>query len=301
MQIAQSIGEDQFSRYQKMFGFGEYTDIDLPGEIDTSGLLYEPENMDPASLATNSFGQNFNVTMTQMAAAFCSLVNGGDYYRPHIMKEVQDENGNVVETNDSTVVRRTVSEETCEKVKDYMWGVVQEGTGTNAAVEGYDIGGKTGTAEKLPRGNNKYLISFIGFAPVENPEIVVYVVIDEPNAASQEDTSLVTGLAADIMKEIFPYLGITQNGTATSDSTDASAADTSTDSTADSTTDTTTSYDTGYTDGSYTYDTSGTYSYDNSGSYTYDSSGNYTYDSSGTYGYDSSGTYGYDSGGTYGY
>ncbi len=301
MQIAQSIGEDQFSRYQKMFGFGEYTDIDLPGEIDTSGLLYEPENMDPASLATNSFGQNFNVTMTQMAAAFCSLVNGGDYYRPHIMKEVQDENGNVVETNDSTVVRRTVSEETCEKVKDYMWGVVQEGTGTNAAVEGYDIGGKTGTAEKLPRGNNKYLISFIGFAPIENPEIVVYVVIDEPNAASQEDTSLVTGLAADIMKEIFPYLGITQNGTATSDSTDASAADTSTDSTTDSTTDTTTSYDTGYTDGSYTYDTSGNYSYDNSGNYTYDSSGNYTYDSSGTYGYDSSGTYGYDSGGTYGY
>ena len=208
------------------------------------------------------------------------------------MKEIQDENGNVVETNDSAVVRRTVSAETCEKVKDYMWGVVQEGTGTNAAVEGYDIGGKTGTAEKLPRGNNKYLISFVGFAPVENPEIVVYVVIDEPNAASQEDSSLVTGLAADIMKEIFPYLGITQNGTVSSDSTDTTSTD-STEAAAADTTTGTTSYDSSYTDGTYSYDSSGNYSYDSSGNYTYDSNGTYTYDSGGTYTYDSSGTYSY--------
>ena len=215
MQIAQQIKEEQFSRYQKLFGFGQYTDIDLPGETDTSALLYQPEDMDPASLATNAFGQNFNVTMTQLTAAFSSLINGGDYYQPHVVKQVEDENGNVVDSADSLILRKTVSKETSDILKDYMLGVVQEGTGTNAAVEGYDIGGKTGTAEKLPRGNEKYLISFIGYAPQENPQVVVYVVIDEPNAISQEDSSLVTTLASDIMKEIFPYLGIKKNGTTT--------------------------------------------------------------------------------------
>ena len=220
MQIAQSIGEEQFCRYQNLFGFGQYTDIDLPGEGETAGLLYQPDNMDPASLATNAFGQNFNVTMTQMAAAFCSLVNGGDYYEPHVVKQIQDDSGNVVENKDPVVLRKTVSKDTSDIVKDYMLGVVEEGTGTNAAVEGYDIGGKTGTAEKLPRGNEKYLISFIGYAPQENPQVVVYVIIDEPNALSQEDTSLVTTLASDIMRDIFPYLGIKKAETAaTSDDT----------------------------------------------------------------------------------
>ena len=214
MQIAQSMGEEAFCRYQNLFGFGQYTDIDLPGEGETSGLLYQPDNMDPASLATNAFGQNFNVTMTQMTAAFCSLINGGDYYKPHVVKQIQDDSGNVVENKDPVVLRKTISKETSDIVKDYMLGVVEEGTGTNAAVEGYDIGGKTGTAEKLPRGNEKYLISFIGYAPQENPQVVVYVIIDEPNALSQEDTSLVTKLAADIMREIFPYLGIKKNAAA---------------------------------------------------------------------------------------
>ena len=190
MEIGEALGAEEFCRYQELFGFGEYTGIDLPGEGETSGLLYTPENMDAASLATNAFGQNFNVTMTQLAASFCSLINGGNYYEPHVVKQIQDENGNVTEYIDPVLVKKTISEETSEVIKDYMLGVVQEGTGSSAAVEGYDIGGKTGTAEKLPRGNGKYLVSFIGYAPQENPEVVVYVVVDEPNVAAQAALTL---------------------------------------------------------------------------------------------------------------
>lgn len=211
MEIGEALGAEEFCRYQELFGFGEYTGIDLPGEGETSGLLYTPENMDAASLATNAFGQNFNVTMTQLAASFCSLINGGNYYEPHVVKQIQDENGNVTENIDPVLVKKTISEETSEVIKDYMLGVVQEGTGSSAAVEGYDIGGKTGTAEKLPRGNGKYLVSFIGYAPKENPEVVVYVVVDEPNVAAQASSSYATELASGIMSEIFPYLGITKS------------------------------------------------------------------------------------------
>ena len=211
MEIGEALGAEEFCRYQELFGFGEYTGIDLPGEGETSGLLYTPENMDAASLATNAFGQNFNVTMTQLVASFCSLINGGNYYEPHVVKQIQDENGNVTENIDPVLVKKTISEETSEVIKDYMLGVVQEGTGSSAAVEGYDIGGKTGTAEKLPRGNGKYLVSFIGYAPQENPEVVVYVVVDEPNVAAQASSAYATELASGIMSEIFPYLGITKS------------------------------------------------------------------------------------------
>ena len=190
MQIGESMGAEEFTRYQELFGFGEMTGIDLPGEASTEGLLYEAENMDAASLATNAFGQNFNVTMTQLAASFCSLVNGGNYYEPHVVKQIQDENGNVTETKDPVLVRKTISKETSDIIKDYMYGVVEEGTGKSAAVEGYAIGGKTGTAEKLPRRNGKYLVSFIGYAPQENPQVVVYVVVNEPNAQGQANSGL---------------------------------------------------------------------------------------------------------------
>lgn len=208
MQIGESMGAEEFTRYQELFGFGEMTGIDLPGEASTEGLLYEAENMDAASLATNAFGQNFNVTMTQLAASFCSLVNGGNYYEPHVVKQIQDENGNVTETKDPVLVRKTISKETSDIIKDYMYDVVEEGTGKSAAVEGYAIGGKTGTAEKLPRRNGKYLVSFIGYAPQENPQVVVYVVVNEPNAQGQANSGFATELASKIMGEIFPYLGI---------------------------------------------------------------------------------------------
>ena len=208
MQIGASIGTEEFCRYQRLFGFGEYTGIDLPGEGETSGLLYTPATMDPASLATNAFGQNFNVTMTQMAASFSSLINGGNYYEPHVVKQIQDDNGNVTENKDPVLVKKTISKETSDIIKDYMMGVVEEGTGASAAVEGYAVGGKTGTAEKLPRGNGKYLVSFIGYAPQENPQVMVYVVIDEPNSAVQANSGYATQLASQIMTDIFPYLGI---------------------------------------------------------------------------------------------
>lgn len=209
MQIAQQIGPEEFSKYQQMFGFGEYTGIDLPG--DALGILYSPENMGSVDLATNSFGQNFNVTMIQLASGFCSLVNGGDYYEPQVVKEILDENGNVVENVQPVLKKRTISKETSELLKSYMYSVVENGSGKRAKVEGYDVGGKTGTAEKLPRTENKNLLSFIGYAPQENPEVVVYVIIDEPNVENQgRSSALVTQLASDIMTEAFPYLGITK-------------------------------------------------------------------------------------------
>ena len=208
MQIGQQIGVEDFVDYQKVFGFGEKCGIDLPGEAATEGLIYTADNMDAASLATNAFGQNFNVTMTQLAASFCSLVNGGDYYEPHVVRAIQDENGNVTENKDPVLIKRTISKETEEIVKDYMLGVVEHGTGSSAYVEGYDVGGKTGTAEKLPRGNEKYVLSFIGYAPQEDPQAVVYVAIDEVNSATPSNGQYAPALAADIMEEIFPYMGI---------------------------------------------------------------------------------------------
>ena len=209
MDIALDLGKDDFTRYQSIFGFGKYTGIDLPGEAETSGLLYSAENMTDIDLATNSFGQNFNVTMTQLASAFCSLINGGYYYEPHVVKQIQDEEGNVIETKDPVLLRKTVSSETSQALRTYMKATLDYGSGQGAKVEGYDIGGKTGTAEKLPRGNGNYLLSFIGFAPVDNPEIMIYVVVDEPNTDAQANSGYAQEIAKEIMEEAFPYLGIT--------------------------------------------------------------------------------------------
>ena len=210
MDIASSIGAKAFCKYQKVFGFGEMTGIDLPGEALTDGLLYRADNMGVADLATNAFGQNFNVTMTQMVAGFSSLINGGNYYQPRVVKQIQDENGNVVENKDPVLLKKTISDETSILLKKYMKQTMTEGTGRNAQVKGYSMGGKTGTAEKLPRDNGKYLLSFMGFAPVEEPEVLVYVVIDEPNVEKQATSKLVTDLARNIMEEAFPYLNITK-------------------------------------------------------------------------------------------
>lgn len=208
MEIAQTIGVEEFCKYQHIFGFGEYTGIDLPGEAATSALLYSAENMTVTDLATNSFGQNFNLTMIQMASGFSSLINGGYYYEPHVVKQIQDENGTVIETQDPVLLRKTISEETSELLKTYLKGTMEYGTGKKAAVEGYDIGAKTGTAEKLPRKNGNHLLSYIGYAPQENPEVVVYVVIDEPNVDNQSSSAYVLELAQKIMAQAFPYLNI---------------------------------------------------------------------------------------------
>ena len=207
------MGVDEFCKYQSVFSFGQETGIDLPGE--SLGLLYNPDDMDVATLATNSFGQNLNVTMTQMVAAFSSLINGGNYYEPHVVKQIQDDNGNVIKNIEPVLLKKTISKETSELLKQYMKQTMTEGTGKNAQVEGYSIGAKTGTAEKHPRDHKNYVLSFMGFAPAENPEVLIYVVIDEPNVAKQDTSKLVTDLAREIMAEAFPYLNITKEAVTT--------------------------------------------------------------------------------------
>lgn len=209
MDMVPAIGVENFLRYQHIFGFGEYTGIDLPGEAYTAPLLFTEEKMKPVDLATCSFGQSFNVTMTQMIAAFSSLINGGYYYEPHIVKEIWDEDGRVIETKDPVVIRQTVSAETSKQVKEYMTSVMDYGTGMSADIPGYDIGAKTGTAEKLPRDKGNYVLSYIGYAPQENPEVVVFVVIDEPNVPDQSTSTYVLDLSKRIMENVFPYLNVT--------------------------------------------------------------------------------------------
>ena len=208
MQMAGTIGKDNFYKYQDTFGFGLKTNIDLPGEARTDSLVYHLKNASDVSLATNAFGQNFNATMIQVASGMSSLVNGGVYYQPHIVKEIQKSDGTVVENYEKTVVKQTVSKETSAYVKQCLYSVVQEGTGRSAKVDGYTMGGKTGTAQKLPREEERYLVSFIGHVPADNPKVLIYVVVDEPNVANQAQSSLATNLAKEIMTEILPYLNI---------------------------------------------------------------------------------------------
>ena len=209
MQMSYDIGPENFSKYQQIFGFGTKTNIDLPGEARTDSLIYTEDQLSTINLATNSFGQNFNVTMIQVASAFCSIINGGNYYQPHVVKKMTDENGNVIQEDNGTLLKKTVSSSTSELLKQYLYATVSDGTGKYAKVPGYSMGGKTGTAQKIPRKEGKYLLSYIGYAPQENPEVAVYVVIDEPNVSAQDNSLLVLELAKSIMEEAFPYLGIT--------------------------------------------------------------------------------------------
>lgn len=206
MQMASKIGVAEFCKYQSIFNIGYKTGIDLPGE--ESGLIYTEDNMGPTELATNSFGQNFNVNMTQMVAGFSSLINGGYYYQPHVVKKINSANGGTVETMDSNLVRQSISASTSEKMRSYLFETVQNGTGRSAKVPGYSMGGKTGTAERVGRDKTNYLISFIGYAPAEKPQVVVYVVIDRPNIYPQSQSKYATTLAKDIMTEVLPYMNI---------------------------------------------------------------------------------------------
>ena len=211
MQIGNKLGSEDMLKYHHLFGFGQYTGIDLPGEASAESLIFNESTMGSFELATSAFGQGFNLSMVQMVAAFSSIVNGGHYYRPHVVKEIKTESGNVVKSFDKVLVQNTLSEETCDWLKEAMYKTVSDDgvntTGTAARVDGYTIGGKTGTAEKVPRGSGKYVVSFIGFAPVEDPQVVVYVVVDELQD-NQEDSSAPTKMAGDILREVLPYLQI---------------------------------------------------------------------------------------------
>ncbi|RGC26008.1 penicillin-binding protein 2 [Enterocloster aldenensis] len=211
MRMGAMIGRERFTKYQSIFGFGDKTGIDLPGEADTSGLVHTADDMGPTDLATNAFGQNYNCTMVQMAAAFCSVLNGGSYYEPHVVKQILNEQGSVVEKKESVLVRETVSRSTSDFLKEAMFQTVEVGTGKAAQVAGYDVGGKTGTAEKQPRSAKNYLVSFAGFAPIEDPQVFVYVVIDTPNyppGEEQAHSSYASTVFSKIMTETLPYLNI---------------------------------------------------------------------------------------------
>lgn len=206
MQIADKEGPETFDKYQVIFNIGSKTGIDLEGE--TTGIKYDVENLNPTELATSSFGQGVTTSMIQMAAGFCSVINGGNYYVPHVVKRLLDSDGNVVENMDPVLVRKTISKEVSDYMKTYLQAVVEEGTGYAAGIEGYTIGGKTGTAEKLPRGNGKYVLSFIGFTPVENPQIMLYVVVDEPHVEDQEGSGAGAKLFNQVMQDLLPYLNV---------------------------------------------------------------------------------------------
>ncbi len=208
MQMAAMEGKTAFKKYQDLFNFGARTGIDLPGEADAASLVYRVENMDPASLATNGFGQNFNCTMVQMAAAFASVINGGSYYEPHVVKQIVNENGAVIRKNDGVLVRETVSDATSRFMREALRRTVAEGTGKAAQVEGYEVGGKTGTAEKVGRNKEDYVVSFCGFAPADHPQVLVYVVIDEPNVERQDSSSYASRVFSQVMGDVLPYLNV---------------------------------------------------------------------------------------------
>lgn len=210
MQMSYAIGPANFAKYMSDYGFGQKTNIDLPGEASTASLVFTEEQLaeTDSNLAISSFGQGFNVTMIQLASSFCSLINGGDLYQPHVVKKILDDSGNTVQEIAPVVMKETVSQEVSDTLRDYMLTVVDEGTGAKAAVEGYAIGGKTGTAEKYPRSEGNYVVSFIGFAPADDPQVVVYVVIDTPHVADQSHCSQSSYIAKNIFSQILPYLNI---------------------------------------------------------------------------------------------
>ncbi len=208
MQISATMGVDKFAPYMERFGFGQKTGVDLPGEADTATLIHSKESMRSTDLATNSFGQNYNTTMIQTAAAMCSVINGGYYYEPHVVKQVLNPQGLVVRNIEPKLVKETVSDSTSAFINEALRRTVAEGTGSAAKVEGYDVGGKTGTAQKYPRGSGNYVVSFIGFAPTDNPQVLCYVLIDQPGVEDQAHSSYASTIFSKIMAEVLPYMGV---------------------------------------------------------------------------------------------
>lgn len=212
MYVAQATGVRTFTKFQHIFNFGLKTNIDLAGEARTAGLVYSADGMRAAELATCSFGQGFNVTMIEMITGFCSLINGGYYYEPHMVSKIVSPSGATVQNIEPRLLKQTISETTSEKVREMCNLVVsgEMGTGKTARPAGYMIGGKTGTAETLPRGNQEYVVSFLGYAPVDDPQIAIYVVVDRPNVPGNvmDSARYATYVVKDILTEVLPYKGI---------------------------------------------------------------------------------------------
>lgn len=213
MQMSYLIGPENFLEYQSVFGFGQKTGVDLPGEANTSTLVFDLDTIKTIDLATNSFGQNYNCTMVQMASAFSSLINGGNYYQPHVVTKITDSKGNTVSNIDPLLMKKTVSESTSDILKSYLRSVVSDGTGGTAKVDGYSMGGKTGTAQMYDeethlRKKGCYLVSFIGYVPYDNPQLVIYCVVNQPNTEDQAHSYYAQNIVREILEEVLPYMNI---------------------------------------------------------------------------------------------
>lgn len=210
IEVGLRLGIDKYYEYFKQFGLLTKTGIDLPGEAGT--IMHKKENMGLVELATVSFGQSFQITPIQLLTTVSSFINGGTRITPHFGVEVRDENGKVIKTFEYETKENIISKETSETMRYILEHVVSEGSGKNAYIAGYHIGGKTATSEKLPRSLKKYISSFIGFAPADNPQVIAIVIIDEPEGIYYGGT-----IAAPVIKEIFdnilPYMGIEQTFT----------------------------------------------------------------------------------------
>ncbi|MGM0837381.1 MAG: stage V sporulation protein D [Bacillota bacterium] len=210
VELGQRLGTDTLFDYIKSFGFGEKTGIDLQGE--GKGILFKPERIGPVELATTAFGQGVSVTPIQQVAAVSAAINGGILYTPYIAKEFIDPiSGDVVSRNTPVEKRRVISEETSNQVRYALESVVAQGTGRNAFVEGYRVGGKTGTAQKVLNGRymeNNHIVSFIGFAPADDPQIVVYLAIDNPKGTVQFGGVVAAPVVGNIMEESLSALGV---------------------------------------------------------------------------------------------
>ena len=209
MKMGQQMGKDTYLDYFQRYNFGYKTNIDLAGEAKTNTLVFTDKTMGPTELATCTFGQGFQVTMIEMIAAFNSLINGGYYYQPHMVSQILDSNGAVVRNIEPCILKQTISQSTSDKIIDYCNAVVTSGTGKKARPAGYAVGGKTGTAETFPRGRGEYVTSFMGYAPANDPKIIIYAVIDRPNMPDQQSgTAQACLLVKDILTEVLPYMNV---------------------------------------------------------------------------------------------
>lgn len=207
--VGQRLGIDNYYHYFEQFGLKQKTGIDLPGEAAT--IMHRKENMGLVELATVSFGQSFQITPIQLITTAASIVNGGKRVTPHFGVKVVSADGTSVKTLSWQTKQQIVSEKTSETMRYILEQVVAEGSGSKARLEGYRIGGKTATSEKLPRSLKKYISSFIGFAPADNPQVIALITIDEPQGVYYGGT-IAAPVIADIFKNILPYLGIEESG-----------------------------------------------------------------------------------------
>lgn len=203
IQLGLRLGSEKFVDYFHQFGIMEKTGIDLPGEANT--IMHKEENIGPVELATVSFGQSFQITPVQLASTVSSIINGGMRVTPHLGVKVMSPEGELVKEFSYEPTERICSEDTSETLQELLESVVTEGGGKNAYIEGYEIGGKTATSQTLPRSDNKYISSFLGFAPADDPSILLLVIIRNPQGTYYGGT-IAAPVAKEIFENILPYL-----------------------------------------------------------------------------------------------